>query len=389
MSKFVIQKKFKNERLDKFLVKKFPQYSRSYLQKNIKEGRVKVKSEIVEPDYKLEAGDTVETKIKPQEKVSLAPNPSILLDIVDEDDDLMVINKSSGLVVHAGVKNPKNTLVNALFAHCPKIKGVGDDPSIRPGIVHRLDKDVSGLMVIAKNNKTFQYLKKQFKQRKVKKVYTALVWGKFKQKKGKIDLPIAQNPKNPAKMVVVRDPKNRLAQKAQTALTEFRVLENFTIEPPLLSLRGSGESKERSDRSNLIKTNECNTSGDCFVGSLRSPPRNDKKGFDNLALIRVYLKTGRRHQIRVHFKSLSHPLVNDRLYGNRNQKILGTGRIFLHSTELGFSTPSGKKLKFTSPLPKKLEEILRCLGSGSKKCPRAKKTITPAHEQGRNNYELT
>jgi len=309
MNKFVVQKEFENERLDKFLVKEFPQYSRSYLQKNIREGKIKVKGEIVEPNCRLEAGDIVEAKIKPPEKISLEPDPSILLDIVYQDNNLIVINKPSGLVVHAGVKNPKNTLVNALLSHYPGIKEVGDEPALRPGIVHRLDKDVSGLMIIAKNNKTFQYLKKQFKQKKVKKVYTALVWGGFKKEKGGTDLPIAQNPKNPAKMVVVRDSKNELAQKAQTALTKFEVI----------------------------------------------------KRFDNLALIRVYLKTGRRHQIRVHFKSLSHPLINDRLYGNRNQKTLGSGRIFLHSTQLEFSHPSGKKMRFTSPLPAELKKILKSL----------------------------
>jgi len=309
MNKFVIQKESKNERLDKFLVKKFPQYSRSYLQKNIKEGKIQVLDKIVKPNHKLEAGDIVKARIEPPEKISLDPDPSISFDIVYEDEDLMVINKPSGLIVHAGVKNPKNTLVNALLAHCPGIKGVGDDPALRPGIVHRLDKDVSGLMVIAKNNTTFQHLKKQFKQRKVKKIYTALAWGKFKQRKDKIDLPIAQNPKNPAKMVVVRDLKNKLASKSQTAFTKFEVL----------------------------------------------------KQFDNLALIRVYLKTGRRHQIRVHFKSIGHSLVNDRLYNERRQAALGPGRIFLHATQLEFFHPSGKTMQFNSPLPKELGKILNSL----------------------------
>lgn len=306
MNKIIVQKNSARKRLDKFLAQKFPQYSRSYLQKNIKAGNIQINGKKINPNYKLEGGDKIEIKIKPPEKISLAPEGFIKLNIIYEDQDLLVINKPAGVVVHAGVKNPRKTLVNALLAHVSQIKDVGDEPKLRPGIVHRLDKDVSGIMVIAKTNQAFRHLKNQFKKRKVKKIYTALVWGRFKEKEGKIDLPLAQNPKNPAKMVAVRNPKDPLAKKAQAALTEFEVIRQF----------------------------------------------------DKLALIKVYLRTGRRHQIRVHFKSANNPIVNDRLYGYRHQKFLGSGRIFLHSAKLAFNAPDGQSMAFNTPLPQDLQEIL-------------------------------
>lgn len=307
MNKFIVQAKDKGGRLDKFLVRKFPQYSRSHLQKNIKRGSVTVNGENENsPDYRLKGEDIIEADIRPLEMVSLAPDKTIPLDIVYEDDDLLVINKRAGIAVHAGVGRTKNNLVNALIAHYPKIKKVGDAPDIRPGIVHRLDKDASGLMVIAKNNSSFQYLKGLFQKRRMEKVYLSLVWGKFKDKKGKINAPLAKNPNNPAKMVVVLNPKDSLQGRAKAALTEFEVIEQF----------------------------------------------------DNTAYIKVYLKTGRRHQIRVHFKSAGHPLVNDRFYGYRKQRFLGSGRLFLHASKLSFTSPQDKKLSFTSKLPNDLQEIL-------------------------------
>lgn len=306
MNKFFVQKREGSQRLDKFLAQKFPKYSRAHLQKNIKAGLILVNGKISEPRHHIKDGDEVTTQIQPVVKVDLKPDPSIALKIIYEDADLLIIDKPSGLVVHAGVKNPKNTLVNALLAHCPTIKNVGDEPDLRPGIVHRLDKDVSGVMVVAKNQKTFLDLKNQFQERKVKKMYVCLAWGKFKAKQDKIDLPLAQNPKNPRKMVVVRNLEDPLYPKAQNALTEYKVIEQFD------------------------KTAYCN----------------------------VYLRTGRRHQIRVHFKSQGHPLVNDPLYGERRQTFLGTGRIFLHAASLGLRSPSGEYLYFLSPLPATLKEIL-------------------------------
>lgn len=307
MNKFIVQAKDKGGRLDKFLVRKFPQYSRSHLQKNIKRGRVAVNEESEKkPDYRLKAGDIIEADIKPLEMVSLAPDKTIPLDIVYEDDDLLVINKRAGIAVHAGVGRTKNNLVNALIAHYPKIKKVGDAPDIRPGIVHRLDKDVSGLMVVAKNDKSFEYLKSLFKERKIEKNYLALAWGKFKNSEGKVDYPIAMNPRDPCKMIAVQNKNKELLNRAKATLTEYKVI----------------------------------------------------KQFDNTAYIKVYLRTGRRHQIRVHFKSISHPLVNDHFYGYRKQRFLGSGRLFLHASKLSFTSPQDKKLSFTSKLPNDLQEIL-------------------------------
>ncbi len=307
MKIFSVPPQFANERLDKFIVQKFPQYSRAHLQKNIKAGRVLVNNQKTAPNYRLQTKDKITAQIRPPERICLKPDPTIPLKIIYEDQDFLILDKPVGLVVHAGVKNPQNTLVNALLARCPAISKVGDEPNLRPGIVHRLDKDVSGVMVVAKNQKTFLDLKKQFQERTVKKMYVCLAWGKFSKKEGRIDLPLAQNPKNPRKMVVVRNPKDPLYRKAQTALTEYKVVEQF----------------------------------------------------DTLAYCNVYLRTGRRHQIRVHFKSLGHPLVNDPLYGVRKQIFLGSGRFFLHAASLGFRTAGGEYVHFFSPLPTELQEILK------------------------------
>jgi len=307
MNKFIVQTKDKKERLDKFLARKFPQYSRAYLQKQIQKGKVQINAAAEKSNYRLKTGDKIIAAIRSPEKISLAPEKNIPLDIIYEDENLIVINKPTGLVVHAGVKNLRHTLVNALIAHYPPISQVGDEPEIRPGIVHRLDKDVSGLMVIAKNNQSFAYFKNLFKTRQIKKIYTALSWGKFKGKTGKIELPLAPNPKNPSRIVAVQNRNNPLIQKSKSACTEFEVL----------------------------------------------------KQFDKTCEIKVYLKTGRYHQIRVHFKSIGHPLVNDRLYGYRGQTFLGSGRIFLHASQLEFTASRGKKMKFISPLPKDLEKILK------------------------------
>jgi len=306
MNKFIVQAKETGERLDKFLARKFPQYSRAYLQKQIQKGGVQINAHSEKSNYKLKAGDKIVVAIKPPEAISLAPEKDIPLEIIYEDRDLIVINKPAGIVVHAGGKNLKHTLVNALIAHYTLLGQVGDEPNVRPGIVHRLDKDVSGLMVVAKNNQSFAYLKNLFKTRQIKKIYACLSWGKFQEEKGEIRLPIASNPKNPSRMVAVQNPRDPLNQKAKSACTEFKIL----------------------------------------------------KQFDKTALIKVYLKTGRRHQIRVHFKSIGHPLVNDRLYGYRRQIFLGSGRIFLHATQLEFVLPQGKEMKFISPLPEDLEKIL-------------------------------
>lgn len=307
MFKISVSEKSAGMRLDKFIVQKFSQYPRAHIQKNIKAGHILINDQIIrDPAYKIKQGDKIKAEISKPPQISLRPDPSLPLDVIYEDKDFLIINKPSGIVVHAGVKNPQKTLVNALLAQCPEIATVGDEAKIRPGIVHRLDKDVSGVMVVAKNNKAFQHLKKQFQERKIEKIYICLAWGRFKERKGRIELPIAQNPKHPAKMVVVRNPKDPLNQKTQSALTEYKVLQQF----------------------------------------------------DKTAYLKVYLRTGRRHQIRVHFKSIGHPLVNDPLYGERKQKYLGSGRIFLHAASLGLATFSGGKMHFLSPLPKDLKEIL-------------------------------
>lgn len=235
--------------------------------------------------------------------MSLKANPLIKLKIVFENKDIIVINKPAGLVVHPIKPEQNDTLVNGLIASYPEIKKVGDD-SLRPGIVHRLDKDTSGLMVVAKNNAAFEYLKKQFAARKVVKKYLALVCGQVKDKKGIITKAISLSKKDHKKRSALLD------DKAKKAWTEYQVL----------------------------------------------------KSFKDYTLLEVKPKTGRTHQIRVHLASIGHPLAGDRQYKFKRQPWPeNLNRQFLHAAYLKFQLPDGKMMEFKSELPKDLEEILRTL----------------------------
>lgn len=235
--------------------------------------------------------------------MSLKPNPSIKLKIIYQDKDVIVLNKPAGLLVHPINPEQNDTLVNGLIASYPEIKNVGDDP-LRPGIVHRLDKDTSGLMVVAKNNSAFECLKKQFAAQKVVKKYLALVIGKVKDKKGIITKAISLSKKDHRKRSALLD------DKAKKAWTEYRVL----------------------------------------------------KSFNDYTLLEVKPKTGRTHQIRVHLASIGHPLAGDKQYKFKRQPWPeNLNRQFLHAAYLKFQLPDGKMMEFKSELPKDLEKILRTL----------------------------
>lgn len=280
-------------RIDKVLGHHFSQFSRSHLQKWIEDGNVKVNGQVVKPKYKLAVGDQVVITPEAPQKIDLAPE-NIPLDIVYEDDDVVVVNKPQGMVVHPAPGHPNHTLVNALLYHCPLSTINGE---FRPGIVHRIDKDTSGLLMVAKNDMAHRSLAAQLKAKTNKREYVALVHGVIKQDTGTIDAPIGRSRKDRKKQAIVADGRH--------AVTHFKVL----------------------------------------------------KRFRHYTLVSCRLETGRTHQIRVHMKSIGHPLAGDPLYGPR-KTLPGNGQ-YLHARELGFKHPrTGKELLFTAPLPGYFQQML-------------------------------
>ena len=282
-----------NERLDKYITEQC-QISRSYAQKLIEEGQVTVNGHAARASHKLNAGDKVIASIPPPTSISLSPE-AIPLKVVYEDKDVIVIDKPAGLLVHPAAGQKSGTLVNAILARCPdlgEIKG-----SIRPGIVHRLDKDTSGLMMVAKNEAAHASLSRQIKQRSIKKTYIALVLGQLTPECGAIEAPIGRHPKDRKRMAVV--------ERGREAKTEYRVI----------------------------------------------------KYLDDCTLLEVMPETGRTHQIRVHLSAIGHPVFGDHIYGKRSPIL---GRQFLHAHKLGFSLPStGEFVEFISDLPQELQEVLK------------------------------
>lgn len=285
--KFVAQRD--DIRLDQIVSCVIEAYSRSAARELIKKGLVKVDGKIGKPSTKVAIGQQITAIIPEYQKTSLQPQ-EIELSVIYEDESLVVIDKPAGLSVHPGPGHPDGTLINAVMALCPDITGVGEDN--RPGIVHRLDMDTSGVIVVAKNDRSHRSLSDQFKNRTVTKKYVALVEGNMYQKKAIIDGPIGRDPHNRKKMAII--------ENGRDAKTEYAVDERFAQ-------------------------------------------------FDWLS---VKPKTGRTHQIRVHLCSLGHPVAGDILYGNR---VAGLDRQFLHAESLSLSHPINNNLmEFTSPLPQDL-----------------------------------
>ena len=251
-------------------------------------------------------------------QIKLEPDFNIPLDVVYEDEDIIILNKQSGISVHPSINELSGTIANALIAKYPEIIGIGEDP-IRPGIVHRLDKDTSGLLVVARNQKSFEFLKKEWQEGRVVKKYFALVWGCPKKESGEIVSKLTRSPKDFRKRVVIKPGKKTLAGKL--AVTEYKVIKKF-------SARG----------------------GSAFGGK-------------DYSLIEVYPKTGRTHQIRIHMASLGHQIVGDKVYGKKRQAPEGLNRQFLHAHYLSFSLPAqaglfGRKLAFEADLPDDLKKVL-------------------------------
>ena len=275
-------------RLDQFLAANVPELSRARLQDLIKEGHVTLNGAVpTKPGARLRAGDAIRLEEPPPTPVSTVAE-DIALDVLFEDDDLIVINKPAGLVVHPAAGNWSGTLVNALLHHCPALSGIGGEQ--RPGIVHRLDKETSGCLVAAKNDLAHQSLARQVAGREVTKIYLALVVGKVRRKSGVIEAAIGRHPVQRKKMTVVPEGRGREAK------TSYRVL----AEVP----QGT--------------------------------------------LVECTLHSGRTHQIRVHLKHLGNPVAGDELYGKRG----AFARQMLHAWRLGFTHPrTNERMNFESPIP--------------------------------------
>ena len=313
----------KNQRVDVFINKCENSLSRTRIKNLILKKKLKINDVVSEdPSKKVIVGDKIELDIPEPEKASLKPY-DYKLDIVFEDNDLLIINKSAGISIHPGAGNYDNTIVNALINYCgTNLSNIGDE--LRPGIVHRIDKDTSGLIVVAKNNISHENLSKQFNTHTIKRVYQALIWGKLRPQSGKIETLITRSSKNRQMMEVG-------ITKGKKAITNYKTLEVF---------------------------------------------ENDK--VPTLSLIECELKTGRTHQIRVHMSHKGNNILGDKKYKKRFKKfkyideeleksILKLDRQFLHAKTLGFIHPtSGKELEFSSILPHELENILKKLRNTNK-----------------------
>ncbi len=285
-------------RLDKYVGEKCSELSRTYAQKLIADGFIKVNDSVVKAGFRLNAGDRVDIVIPPAPPSPLSPE-AIPLNILFEDDDLLVVNKPPGLAVHPAPGLRGHTLLNAILFHFPHLADISE--SLRPGVVHRLDKDTSGVMLVAKNSAAQANLVDQFKNRAVVKVYMALVKGRLTPENGIIEAPVGRDSRNRKRMAVV----------------------------------GEGRGKEARTRYHVVKY------------------------MDDYTLLEVSPETGRTHQIRVHLQAIGYPVVGDSVYGVKSDHL---SRQFLHACRLGFKLPStGEYVEFTSELPPDLAQALEAL----------------------------
>ncbi len=287
MTELIVPNDRAGERLDRFLASMLPQFSRARLQNLIREGDVTIDGKITRPRAILRTGEVVRLNEPPPTEIEAKPE-DIPLEILFEDDDLLVLNKPAGLVVHPGAGHTSSTLVNALLHHCPNLSGIGGKQ--RPGIVHRLDKETSGCLVVAKHDRAHQHLSRQFAGREVEKIYLALVAGIPPKTQGTIDQPIARHPVQRKKMAISRE-------RGRAARTDYLLL-------------------QRNREASLLQ---------CTIHS------------------------GRTHQIRVHLHHLGHPVLGDPTYGRYRN---AASRLMLHAWKLGFVHPtSGEKMDFSAAIP--------------------------------------
>ncbi|HEY9419008.1 MAG TPA: RluA family pseudouridine synthase [Candidatus Udaeobacter sp.] len=285
---FVVPENEAKIRLDRFLANKLPEYSRSRLQQLVRTGFVRLNGATTRPRRLVRSGDKIELTETPLEKIDNQPEP-IPLEVLFEDKDIIVINKPPGLVVHPGAGHRQHTLVNALLSHCPTLSGIGGKE--RPGIVHRLDKETSGCLVVAKNDWAHRELSRQFAERRVEKIYLALIAGKLRKEAGVIEEKIGRHPVHRQRMSVA-------SARGRPAKTDYRIV----------------------------------CSG------------------DQASLVECRLYSGRTHQIRVHLHHLGHPVLGDKVYAAHLAK--NFPRHMLHAWKLGFRHPcSGESKSFEAPLP--------------------------------------
>jgi len=294
----VVPKEAAHLRLDHFLVRELPKFSRSRLQQLIRTQFVKLNGASARPRDLVRSGDRVEVREPPPEKIDNRPE-AIPLDFVYEDEDLIVINKQPGLVVHPGAGHQEHTLVNALLHHFPKLSGIGGKE--RPGVVHRLDKETSGCLVVAKTDEAHRGLSAQFARRKIEKIYLALVAGKLRKSAGVIEERIGRHPVHRQRMSIA-------SRHGRAAKTEYRVVNSSS----------------------------------------------------EMSLLECKLRTGRTHQVRVHLHHLGHPVLGDRVYGAKYAKSFP--RQMLHAWKLGFRHPrTGEWKSFEAPLPADFENAIKSL----------------------------
>lgn len=292
-----VKEKDSGKRIDKFLAAEFDDFSRSYIQKLISQNKITVNNKKVQNSYLILEGDLIEIIVEKQETEIKAVE--MKLDIVYEDQDIIVINKNADRVVHPAPGHYNDTVVNALLAHVDNLSGINGVK--RPGIVHRLDKDTSGLLIAAKNDKSHKALAKQFKERTVDKYYYALLEGILPYEKGKIDAPIGRDPNHRKKMAVRK-------RKSKKAVSRFKIIESFKA----------------------------------------------------YTLVEVKIETGRTHQIRVHFSYLGYPVVGDQKYGSKNT--LDVQRQLLHAKKLIIDHPTtGARIEFEAELKDDFKNILNKL----------------------------
>jgi 23S rRNA pseudouridine1911/1915/1917 synthase len=288
-------------RLDRYVADQLPDLSRGTVQGLIESGRVRVDGQHRKPKFRMTPGEVVSVEIPPPLIDEILPDP-IPLAIVYEDADVIVVDKPAGMVVHPAPGHPRETLANALVAHVP---GISVGGSQRPGIVHRLDKDTSGLIVAAKTDRGRTALVTQWESRSVEKTYLTLVSGSLEDEEATIDAPIGRDPKNRQRMAVVRS--------GRPAVTHFHVVERFP----------------------------------------------------DTTLLQVSIETGRTHQIRVHLAFIGHPIVGDQVYGRARLTDPQPERQFLHASALEFRLPDGKSLRLEAPLPQDLQAVLEELRARS------------------------
>tara|TARA_X000000368_G_scaffold307088_1_gene245160 strand:- start:334 stop:1314 length:981 start_codon:yes stop_codon:yes gene_type:complete len=319
----IVDESSKNHRVDVFINKKEIEISRTRIKKLILNKNLKINNKIItDPSKKISNGDYISLIIPKPKKASLKPY-KLTLDIKYEDEDLIVLNKPAGIVMHPGAGNFDNTIVNALINYDKNsLSNIGDE--LRPGIVHRIDKNTSGLVVVAKNNQAHEHLSNQFKKHSITRVYQLLIWGKIRPSKGKVETFIARSSRNRQMMEVSRS-------KGKKAITNYKTIEVF-----------------------------------------------ENKNTPTLSLLECKLETGRTHQIRVHMNYLGNSILGDDKYKKKFKKIknidsslekilLNLNRQFLHAKIIGFIHPKkNKEMIFNSILPQELEKILKMLRNTGK-----------------------